>query len=258
MTRFTHDRRTGSGAIARFLDPLRRYLHELDDASRERMQRDRAYRKESTVAREARLDELRSEAALFSERLPRWVEADEGEVGAAWVAAAEIVLKRRGRRSSFAAGVRPARRKVAQATLSAGTRLRLVAVTRPRPVAGADLATAARGRARSRRTFEVLDGPMAGQLVDAAAAHDGYRRANLIAAAMIAPEDDRIGAWADAAASLLRQLEDLRRRADHADAVVRHQEGWAWAHATSAPPHGGGWLARIGRGRHGGDRSGER
>ena len=180
--------------------------------------------------------------------------------GPPWVAAVDLVLQRRRGRPPFVAH---AGRAWIGMTLAQGTTLRLVtrgmappAVplgTSPSggPEQVMDLSPEDRptpsedGTRRTRyqpsatcatRTFEVLDGPLAGQMIEVAAdPAGGFRRQALTAAAMVAPGGERIAEVPAAAHSVLAQLEACQRQADHADAVLRHWRNWAWAHAPGAP-----------------------
>ena len=233
----TNNRDGLPGALSRLLAPLRQYIAELDAASRESMQRDVEMRELARAERREREAELRDEAELFTARLPTWLRHDTGGPGSRWVAAADIVLRRRRGRPPFAVHVGRSRPGL---TLLRGSQLRLVERHVPVGLAAAPSADAAadpqRAVLRERRTFEVLEGPLAGVLIDVAARPaNGLRREALTAAAMVAPVGERIAEVPDAAHSVLRQLEECRRQADHAEAVLRHRRHWAWAHSPTRP-----------------------
>jgi hypothetical protein len=183
------------------------------------MRRDGELREVAKAERREREAELRDEAELFTARLPAWLRRDARGLGSRWVAAADIVLGRQRAGPPFAVRVGRSR---AGMTLARGTELRLVeshAAVLP-----------------GHRTFEVIGGRLSGTLIDVAACPaDGIRRQALTAAAMVAPAGERIAEVPAAASSVLRQLEECRRTADHADAVLRHQRRWAWAHSVAGP-----------------------
>ena len=250
-----------SAAPGGLLARVRRYIADLDAASLETLRHDGELRELAKAERGEREAELRDEAEVFAVRLPAWLRRDAGEPGSSWVAAADIVLRRRRSRPPFAMRVGRSR---AGMTLPRGSQLRLVGshssgVSPTAPGASATVADAPAsvpaigavadpGRAvhPEHRTFEVVGGPLAGMLIDVAARPaDGVRRHALTAAAMVAPAGERIAEVPAAADSVLRQLEECRRKADHAEAVLRHQHRWAWAHSVARPRQLAGRVERV-------------
>ena len=224
-----NNRRSGPGAPGRILARVRQYIADLDAASLETLRRDGELREVANAERGEREAELRDEAELFTARLPAWLRRDAAGPGSRWVAAADIVLGRRRAGRPFA--VRVGRSRTGM-TLTRGTELRLVE----------SHAAALPGQ----RTFEVIGGRLSGTLIDVAAGPaDGVRRQALTAAAMVAPAGERIAEVPAAASSVLRQLEECRRTADHAEAVLRHQRRWAWAHTPARSRQADGRVERV-------------
>ncbi len=248
--------RARPGLLAAF----RRYIADLDARSRANLHRHAELREVASAEREQRESELRMEAEIFVARLPRWLRPGPAESGTSWVAAVDLALQRRRGRPPF---VTHAGRSWVGLTLPEGTALRMTAqgaALRPSPrgTAHPDGRATITGRSAEdrptppvadarrpghrlsatciTRTFEVLDGPLAGRMIEVAAdPAGGFRRQALTAAAMVAPAGERIAEVPSAAHSVLLQLQACQRQADHADAILRHWRHWAWAHAPAGP-----------------------